>query len=374
MQQELENKSIFSGFNYLFVVVAIVLLATDMSIYFAPIRFLKYITLPVFVAVLLAKRLQLTDSNIRLVMPFALLVVYNLLKVALWSPVDYTELVFIASSFILFLVVDNFEVDMRGLTVICIIAFFAFSATNLVMDFSLDAFFRSETSTGETSMLSFLFGLLCLFFFVKKKYLWFLLSGLFVIMSFKRIVVMGVLACLFIGVMPRVFKKLVLNKWTIILGNCALIVFFFYLANGYFDEMVMQYTGLSISHFTQGRSDFFKLVLPELMDRRYEVFFSGIGQGNLVNILKSAGENDLFHNDTFKLFVESGIFIFLIFNYLLFSAKNMKQMLLFVFLNILFLTDNVMTYTPVILLVLIMAKQLEDDTEFLDSQPDEGYD
>ncbi len=347
--------------GFLFFIVALVLVATELGKVFEPLRLLKYSSLLLFALVLLRNKMRIIKTNFNLIAPFVILIGYNILKIALGTPVKFSELIFIASSFVLFLVIKRFDINIRGLSVICIFAFIISLGTNISIDFSLTAFMRSETSTGESNMLPFLFGLFSLFFLVKRDYFWFLINVIFLVLSFKRIVFLGFSVCFIAYVLPNRLRNIALNKWIHYFVNCGLLVVFYFLANGFFNELVREYTGLPIAHFTQGRSTHFELVFPELISRKFEVFFVGIGQGNLLTILsKGLGEVVLFHNDLFKLFVENGFIVFSVFYYFLYKNKNQKQMLIILFINILFLTDNVLIYAPVMLLVLVILKQLED--------------
>lgn len=362
--QPILNRNTLLQFDYLFITVAIVLVATDVGRYFEFIRFFKYFTVVVFGIILLKNGMRLEKNNWSLILPFFILVMYNIVMFLLWNPIKLYELFFIISAFVLFMVVDRVEINIKGLSVVCMIDFIVILGNNIYLDLSMDAFLKSQTSTGETNMLPFLFGLFTLFFLVKKQYLWFLLNFVFVILLFKRIVFLGVAACVFAYILPNFFRKIVLNRWTLLVTNCLFVVFFYFLAKGVFDKIIFDYTGLSIGHLTQGRSTFFKLVLPELLNRKYEVFFLGIGQGNLLNILYNAfGEKVLFHNDLFKMFVENGVVVFLAFFYFLYMGKNIKQLVLLLFFNLIFLTDNVLIYSPVLLLLLVLVKQFEDEPD-----------
>jgi hypothetical protein len=211
-------------------------------------------------------------------------------------------------------------------------------------------------------MLPFFFGLFFLFFLLRKNYIFALINLIFIILSFKRIVFVGILLCTLLYLLPQRLKKLLINRVNLIVFNLLVIVLFFFLSNGFFDEIVREITGLSIGHFTQGRSTFFTLVYPDLIAIKEQVVFFGIGQGNLLEILyENLGVRSLFHNDVFKLFAENGLLVFILFFHFLFKNKTNNQLILCVFFNLLLITDNVLTYAPVLLLFLIIIDHLKQE-------------
>lgn len=351
--------------NFLFFIVVLVLIATDLGIFYSPLRLLKYIPILVFLFFLIKNQLVIKKTYFGLIMPFIIVIGYNLIRIPLGVPMKWVELVFIFSSISLFLVSYDIKLNLKLLNIICCIVFIVLIGLDINVDFSLQAFLKSETSTGETNMLPFLFGLFFLYFLISKNYIFILINLIFIILSFKRIVFVGILSCTLLYLLPLRLKKLLINRVNLIVFNLLLVVFFFILSNGSFDEIVFQITGISIGYFTQGRSTFFTLVYPNLIAMIEYVVFIGIGQGNLLEILyENLGVRFLFHNDVFKLFVENGILVFILFFHFLFKNKTINQLVVCVFFNLLMITDNVLIYAPVLLLFLIIIDHLkQEDTQ-----------
>jgi len=346
--------------SFLFFIVALVLAATDLGLLFSPLRLLKYIPILVFLLFLIKNQLIIKKANFDLIMPFIILISYNLIRISLGVPIKLVELVFIFSSISLFLVFNDVKLNLKFLNIICFIIFILIMGLDVGLDFSLQAFLRSETSTGETNMLPFFFGLFFLFFLLSKNYIFAFINFIFIILSFRRIVFLGILSCTLLYLLPQRLKILFVNRANLLVFNLLLIVLFFFISTGFFDNIVQEYTGISIGYFTQGRSTYFTMVYPDLMAKIEHVVFVGIGQGNLIDILyKHLGVRFLFHNDVFKLFVENGLIVFILFFHFLFKNKTINQLILCIFFNLLLITDNVLTYAPVLLLFLILMNHLK---------------
>lgn len=218
-----------------------------------------------------------------------------------------------------------------------------------------------KTSTIDSeSGLSFIFGIFFLHYLMEgkeKKYFW--LSLILCLVSFKRIAFVGILLCSLFWFFFRNHKRTIAHHRlffvsAICLGNILLVVAFYQLISGNYDEMILQYTGLSPNEFMMGRYNLYSSVLSFVGD--LQLF--GIGFGKISQTLQDSGSALLnFHSDILKNFIELGPIFFLIwlFNFLYFNSINLKLFVMALFLNILFISDNVFIYFEVMFYFYIFA-------------------
>lgn len=209
-----------------------------------------------------------------------------------------------------------------------------------------------RTSTIDTeSGLSFIFGLFFLYYMMErdKKYFW--LSLLFCVISFKRISLIGIIACflfwfLFKNKQETIRRAKAFVSLLLLLSNLLIISVFFQLISGDYDEFIKHYTGLSPNQFLMGRYDLYMSVMSFIGD----IKAFGIGFGKIADILSSHDSVLLnFHSDILRTFLELGPFMFSLwfFYFMYYNLKSAKLFVLALYLNILFLSDNVLIYFEV---------------------------
>lgn len=351
-------------FNLIFITTIVILGATEFGNFLSPLRLLKYSPLAVATVLLVKNNFSISLSRLKTFLPFLIIVCWGIIKMLFGQPISILELLFIISSFILFFFEFNLNLNYKLINQFLFAYFFLSVGLNFQIDFSLRALLASETSSGETNMLPFLFGFFTLFWVIKKNWFYAGVNILFSIFAFKRIAIIGIIIGLLYWLLPSGIKDVIKKIQLPLFANLSLLVFFLLVASGAFDEIVREMTGLSIGHFTQGRSTFFELVYPPLERMDAKVISIGIGQGQLVELLFTRlGERQLFHNDLVKIFVENGIIVYILFFYYLYRRKNHGQMLMAIYLNLLFITDNTVIYTPVIFLFLLFTSELSDENK-----------
>lgn len=234
-----------------------------------------------------------------------------------------------------------------------------------------------RTSSIETeSGMAFVFGLFFLYYLMgrDKKNIW--VSIIFCIISFKRISLAGLVIC-------SVFWLLFQNKAIIIHKHRAVISFFlvvinllvisilFQLISGKYDAFINQYIGLSTNQLLMGRYDLYKSIMSIIVD--VPVF--GIGFGKTVDILLV--NNSILpnlHSDILKNFLEFGpiLFILWLLSFYYFNSMNLKLLIIALYLNVLFLSDNVFIYFDVMFffyfftILFISEKRIDSKTRLLD--------
>ncbi|MBB6612126.1 hypothetical protein H7F15_13835 [Pontibacter sp. Tf4] len=222
-----------------------------------------------------------------------------------------------------------------------------------------DAKFESTTS--------FIFGLFTLFFFFKKQKLHGIFALIFLILSFKRIAILGVFAGLSLHVLLR--KNSLFNQHAKFIFITIIIVINFIvpliqilIATGSFDDIVENLTGITANHFTQGR----QYIYDAIVGKFGLPSFTGEGIGSLNSYLISKEDNiNNVHSDLLKNLYEFGyiffaLWVFFFYAFLL-KRKHIGALCLAIYINIVFITDNVMIYYEVMFVYYLMIVTLLDD-------------
>lgn len=224
------------------------------------------------------------------------------------------------------------------------------------------------TSTVESeSGYSFVFGLFFLFFMMERNKTYSLIGFLLCVLSYKRIAIFGIIiSCIFYFVFNKrrgLFEKnRKLSSFVFLAFNLIVVFLFFQLMSGRYDEYIVEHTGLSPNQFSLGRYDLYKFVLDVIGPLPLQ----GIGFGKTVDILYSHGSSILnFHSDIIKNFLEFGplLFVIWLFSFYYFNSVSFKIFTLVLFVNIVFLTDNIFIYFEVMFqfyfLIFALLQKLE---------------
>lgn len=340
-----------------FIVICCTILATELSIIFEPIKYLKYVLVLFFVGLLVKRNLKIRIEPT--VYAFIILIGFSWLKI--WQ-IDQRLLI---ESFLILVPVSVFLVTgpdvsfIKTANLLLVLIFFLMFFQDIKLSLSLESFLRSETSDAETNMSSFLFALFFSYFYITKSKKWAFLNFIMVILALKRITFLSV----FVVVAYDYFSRLKIFKGIpLLIGINLLFVFVISLLGaGALDNIIFEMTGLPAAHFTQGRSTFVNIIMEGISLSKFEAFFVGVGQGSTLKILEEGlGYHQLLHNDVFKLFWESGIVVFILFFYVLYKFNNR---ILTVQLNTFMLTDNILIYAPVLFLYLLLSTHIQNETQ-----------
>lgn len=210
-----------------------------------------------------------------------------------------------------------------------------------------DAFISSELDT--ESNLAYVFGFLVLFFLLEKSNKWYLIISLvFFILCFKRIVIVAVLLCVIIYFIASLLK-INLSRYRIVLTLIGLMVNLFFIqfahmiTSGKFDQYIFEKTGYNADRFLMGR----KTLYTNAFDTGGAVDLSGLGLGKIDDAMFNFyGEAFNLHSEIIKNYFEFGVIFFLIWMALLFykTIISTKAVVFLVYFNVLILTDNVFIY------------------------------
>ncbi len=349
------TKDNFLKFSY-YVIILLLISYSFIGEVLPQTKYLKYLALPAFFVFLIVfKETRLTIKPY--MYPFILVLAVFYFNVFYYNKQGLLESIFIINAFILFTLPqsNNLHIDFRVLSIFTIVLFVGIFLPSANVNLSFDAFVRSETSDVEGGM-SFYFGVFSAYFLIQKRFFWCILNFVFLVLALKRIVLLAFLVVLVLWLMPRKYREFFMKRYWAILVNFAYLALTILIATGALDIIVRAFTGLSVGHFTQGRSTIVSLILPYMIEHKETIFFIGTGLGSTVALIKEAfGALMLLHNDIFKMFYELGFFVFVGFFYLLYNTKNEKQFYIAILLNAVFLTDNALIYTHVLTVYFAMS-------------------
>jgi len=224
-----------------------------------------------------------------------------------------------------------------------------FSITDVVSTIQALATAHMPSEVATESELGFVFGFFVLYFFLKGNSKWYLvMSLLFFIISFKRIVIVGVVISLVVYLILKIFRidirrhKLKLTLMALVV-NLTIIYGAQLLVSGTFDQHVLEYTGLSSDAFLLGRKTFY----TEVFEKFGSYNLVGLGLGKVDDALFNfLGYSMNLHSELIKNYLEFGLIIFLVWMSLL-IYKNLfsnKSVVFLIYFNLLIVTDNIFIY------------------------------
>jgi hypothetical protein len=247
---------------------------------------------------------------------------------------------------------------------ISFISFHIFDFLNVVKLISslLKALTSSELAT--ESWLAFPLGLFSLYFLLENKKRMFLLALIFFVFAFKRISIIAFLIATFIFFLINYKLFIIYNKKKIvtllIIINIIFITTIYLFIDGAFTRFIYRETGLTINHFTQGRF----VVYKEALIQFREGLWYGNGLGSTNQFLSIRFKDIAFlHSDILKIIIEFGIILFIIWlvMFLIINLKGKKTLPLILFLNVLFLSDNVFIYFDTLFIFYIMIAKFNSE-------------
>ncbi len=240
------------------------------------------------------------------------------------------------------------------------IIFLFISAKNILMSpfqFNLFRFLIDSQSPFETTM-AFPMGMFVIFFSYYNKKALFWTSLIFTLLSSKRIVILALILIYIINRLTPSIRSL--NKQAVILIAVIINLIFVYIIIQFslskYDPFIEQYLGLSADYISMGR----KSIYENLFSRdegNWVKFFFGNGLGtSYVETTNFLEKEENLHSDVLKLFFDTGLLglvIWIVFIYKL-GFINKIAFLLTIYLNILYLTDNVLIYYDTMIVYYLM--------------------
>ena len=244
--------------------------------------------------------------------------------------------------------------DMKFMNILLIVTFIAsMTPIELKFFFSIRDLLTTGITTWENNTHPWLFLLFFGYFYQigNKKYA--LLNLLFLFISFKRIVILGLITFLIYNLLQsrgKILKGLSLLPLYMVPFLPLLLI------SREFNDYIYSRTGLYLAHITQGRSEFYDLILQTFP---VSILPAGLGRVTEFSVFHL---NYLVHNDHLKLILELGWPLYLL---AIFSLKKSLPLPYFALLMVLMATDNVVIYFYFLFFFFILAR---DSSERLSSK------
>jgi hypothetical protein len=205
---------------------------------------------------------------------------------------------------------------------------------------------------------SFVFGLFCLYFLVIGERKWSIASFIFVCLSFKRIAILGVVVVAVVQGLMRVLRVDPTKHRTffpilLVALNALVFAAIYEISRGTYDAAILDATGLPPNVLMQGRANVYDYILHES-----GVTWFGHGLGHATVILASSGFGIAnAHSDILKYVVEVGPLVscVLMFGFYRLCSGSRGLFTLMLYLNVLFITDNVSIYFDVMFVFFMLG-------------------
>lgn len=296
--------------------------------------------------------------------PFLAVVLAGLIFSPIATAEGMKDIYFIFTGVSIALLIDMPRIRLWSLFIIllaCWLTYFSLFG-DLHSNISFDI---SKSSSPFEGSFSFLFGLLAPFALMEKRYRLFVLCFLMTVISLKRIAVIAVVVAAVFILLGEKRSRPILNPVVMIVLNCLLLLLVFLYGYGAFDYLIIQLTGQSANEFGQGRKALFSLPAIEFFSHPEQFIFFGQGPGSTYILANKAIGSyttaQRLHSDVIKIFYEYGLVFFSIFIGLMYSAKKFSTRIAFLFMNVIFLSDNTLIYAFVIFLFIYCVRYMDDE-------------
>lgn len=206
--------------------------------------------------------------------------------------------------------------------------------------------------SSESNLYPFLLSLLLLYsIYFKIGWKYSVLIFIFVVLGFKRIALASLIVSLVFYKMPflyfKIRKSIVFYSAFFSLFAIAIILLYYNIAEGDFDDYLLDNFNIYTNAFMQGRQNLYALVIKEIGEDK---MFFGAGIGSVDDIL-IAYRNEIsnitnLHSELLRWFLELGLVGYGLWLFMFFKSVVYSRFIfiMFVFMFILLLTDNVMIY------------------------------
>ncbi|MFT3857424.1 MAG: O-antigen ligase family protein [Aquabacterium sp.] len=209
--------------------------------------------------------------------------------------------------------------------------------------------FHFSLSSSDSSFegnFGFMFPMLVPFALWHRKYLLAFLSAVLAVLTLKRIALLAMLASAFFVLLGERRGRWLLNIPVMLALNVVVLVLDFMYVLGQFDTLIFKYTGQSANQLGMGRKVLHQFVVEDLMNQPWQ---SLIGRGlGSVYLLAEQGFGMFtrmnLHSDLLKLCYEIGYIGTIAVLCSMYSSKHYMTRVGFLFLNVLFFTDNTLIY------------------------------
>jgi len=321
------------------------------------IRFIKYLIVPVSILGWIFTANTRYLINLPIVRPFLFLILSSL---AMTLQAEYDELstVLIVAAYVLpFILLKVPALNVKAINLFAIATYSTIAFDSLFVHLQVDI--TQSYSSAENAVFAFVFGLLSLYFFYRKKWIYVLVNIFFLVAAGKRSAVGATFLLMLLWTfIPRNILLIIFRPSIMVLGNIMVVLFLCYFSLGTFDKQVRFITGKSANEFAFGRQSLYLPFVEEMSDDVTKFMFYGDGWGSSRMILEDnfSLRKDMknVHSDLLRLVYELGGLSFVIFIYLWYQKANAKQLFYTMYMNMIFITDNSLVYITVMFMYLII--------------------
>jgi len=359
------------------VLFALLFLSALFTSYESPLRYLKYILFPLLTFFLFfIKRMNVSKLLLRNILLYIGLLAFNLIISTVSGKLSFR---FIEESLLIMLPLlsvfifvgfKNLNVGSAITTIFYsyVLAFFIFNFKFLINIPKLLSSFITALRLSyfpTESWMAFPFGVFTLYFLIEKNYKNSMIAGFFFLLSFKRISMFAFIIAISIYLLSKFlnnrFNRNKVVGYFIVL-NAVLLTTLYFFINGFFTRVIYKLTGISINHFSQGRFQIYNDVINHFSDR----IWLGASLGFTHLYLDNKYEDiSYLHSDILKIIIELGIVSFLIWllYFMYINLSNKKAVPIVLFINILFLSDNVFIYFDTLFVFYLVLVKFDKDEQ-----------
>jgi hypothetical protein len=206
--------------------------------------------------------------------------------------------------------------------------------------------FANSNSSFESNF-AFEFALLVPFALHRKRWWVFVIASVLAVLTLKRITLLAAFVCCMLQFIDPKWGKRLLSPPVMIVFNILILGMTMAYSMGYFDVAIHDLTGQSANQLGSGRRVLQQLPSKEIFRHPWDFVFFGDGPGKAYEVAAIGAElytKASLHSDLLKLLYEQGLVFFCVFIGLLYTVPSYMGRIGMLYLNILFMTDNTMTY------------------------------
>lgn len=319
---------------------------------------LRYAVYPISVLVLLT---VIADGDFRIgdeATPFLVFVAAGLVAIPLATTEGLKDTFFTFAGVSVAFVVAAPAVTIRQLFAATLFAAVVYYTVSGGFD-TTASFDIAYSSSPFESNFGYLFALLAVFALIGKERLLFVLSLVLAVIALKRIAVIAALAAAAFLLLGERKGRWILNPLVMVFVNLSIVVGVLMYAAGAFDSQILQVTGQSANQIGLGRRFLLTLPAREIMRAPEHFLFFGAGPGQSYDLATAgvlAYEKWGLHSDLIKILYEYGVFALVAIIAVMYRSARYELRVAFLFVNILFVTDNTLIYAFFLCLFVIGAR------------------
>jgi hypothetical protein len=280
------------------------------------------------------------------------------------------EIILIFTFIIPFLSFQWDNSDVERLFKIMLISF-VFTVALLIVSSSHKFSFSIVDSESfiENPNICYSFMFFYFYFSSKRKKVFSIICLVVFFITLKRI---G-LAALFSGFILMQFPLLISKKtykWTyIVILNVLAFGFVYFVVSDYFNELSLEYFGVSSNHFTMGRVSIFDSALYACNDVSCSIFGEGVATlyshlANDVGYLFTESSGRIYmHNEVARLVIELGVPLAVLFFYYMYNPviKYFNSFVIVIAYNVTMIADNSLIYSVSSFVYLVVLQSVFND-------------